>query len=77
MIRKANSKRQVVKAPEIVHIYNNTTGGVDLDNQFMAQYEPKFQSIKFWKNFFFSFLILAAGNEFTHWYLGKCLSLVK
>lgn len=65
MIRKANSKGKVVKAPGVVHKYNETMGGVDLGDQLMAQYEPQFRSIKFWKKIFFSFLMMAAGNGFT------------
>lgn len=54
MIRKANSKGKIVKAPGVVHKYNETMGGVDLGDQLMAQYEPQFWSTKFWKKIFFS-----------------------
>lgn len=54
MIRKANSKGKIVKAPGVVHKYNETMGGVDLGDQLMAQYEPQFRSTKFWKKIFFS-----------------------
>lgn len=64
MIRKANSKGKVVKAPGVVHKYNETMGGVDLGDQLMAQYEPQFRSIKFWKKIFFSFLMMAAVNAY-------------
>lgn len=52
MIRKANSKGKIVKAPEVVHKYNETMGGVDLGDQLMTQYEPQFRSTKFWKKIF-------------------------
>jgi hypothetical protein len=33
MTRQANSKGKVVKAPLVVHKYNQTIGGVDLGDQ--------------------------------------------
>lgn len=40
MIRKANSKGKVVKAPGVVHKHNETMEGVDVGDQLMVQYEP-------------------------------------
>jgi hypothetical protein len=39
MTRQANSKGKVVKAPLVVHKYNQTMGGVDLGDQLISQYD--------------------------------------
>ncbi|CAC5388546.1 unnamed protein product [Mytilus coruscus] len=48
MTRTPNSKGKVVNAPALVHKYNETMGGVDLGDQFIAQYESQFRSLKLW-----------------------------
>ncbi|VDH96444.1 Hypothetical predicted protein [Mytilus galloprovincialis] len=64
MTRKPNSKGKVVKAPSLVHKYNETMGGVDLGDQFIAQYEPQFRSLKLWKKILFNLLMTATVNAY-------------
>jgi hypothetical protein len=47
---QVNSKGKVVKAPLVVHKYNQTMGGVDLGDQLISQYDHHFRSAKYiWK----------------------------
>jgi len=62
MTRQANSKGKVVKAPLVVHKYNQTMGGVDLGDQLISQYDQQFRSVKLWKKILFNFFMTAAGN---------------
>jgi hypothetical protein len=61
MTRQANSKGKVVKAPLVVHKYNQTMGGVDLGDQLISQYDHQFRSVKLWKKILFNFFMTAAG----------------
>jgi hypothetical protein len=62
MTRQANSKGKVVKAPPVVHKYNQTMGGVDLGDQLIFQYDHQFRSVKLWKKILFNFFMTEAGN---------------
>ncbi|XP_063433722.1 piggyBac transposable element-derived protein 4-like [Mytilus trossulus] len=64
MTWKPNSKGKVVKAPALVHKYNETMGGVDLGDQFIAQNEPQFRSLKLWKKILFNLLMTATVNAY-------------
>ncbi|CAC5420054.1 unnamed protein product [Mytilus coruscus] len=58
------NKGKVVNAPALVHKYNETMGGVDLGDQFIAQYEPQFRSLKLWKKILFNLLMTATVNAY-------------
>jgi hypothetical protein len=51
-----------VTAPNVVHTYNETMGGVDLGDQLLLKFEPQFKGVKLWRKMLFNLLVTASGT---------------
>ena len=49
-------------APNVVHTYNETMGGVDLGDQLSLKFEPQFKGVKLWRKILFNLLVTASGT---------------
>ena len=45
-------KKVTVKRPNVIKMYNNGIGGVDLVDQYVANYKNNIKSMKWYKKFF-------------------------
>lgn len=51
--------------PLAVSLYNQTMGGVDLDDQLTQEYSPDKRQLKMWKRIIWNGLTTAAGKKFA------------
>ena len=68
MVRVNNSRGKQIVAPEIMVHYNKFMGGVDLGDQLISQYLPRFRCVKLWKKMVINILVTSSGtlNELIH-----------
>lgn len=61
-VRVRNSKGLEMVLPSVVNKYNKCMGGVDLEDQFLAKFEPPTRCKKMWKKILFNLLTTATGK---------------
>ena len=63
--KKKDGSRETIACPEAIVLYRKIMGGVDLADQMAGLYDLDRKSLKWWKKFFYRFLLFAAVNSWV------------